>query len=528
MPAHKRARPRAHTHTHMNNNFISVAIIWLKPSWPCIVVLPAVWMAQSSAWPIKMAFARSQPVQDFTSEPATEPATPSSEADAPASVVKVEPVATAWLSAMAGGGKVIVLDESSDESGEEEITKVASMAQLHHDAGGHRQLDSMPTDPNLGLPGDDDAVRHATEVLLSGGGGTDLLQKRLFKLAAEKECQVPGSFNQPEPAHPDELMWEKLEAGDFFFSAVNAKDNRMGGRWSRFLKARDDIATQYKELATQKKKADFRKQWAKDRHAEFVEKKEFKSKQTIKFLTKGVYYSVARIQVEEGGGMSGKRAAINYALRCMSLGGEWCTFCDFTSQVKLLYCVKGKDEYFQQCWSLQRSWSSPDRSIRDTANPKASAKSKSQAKGQAKAKPKAKPSPSKPGAGLKRKGSSDLGASLQEVKKLKLEFFTVSHQTQQLKAKISSDPKWKWADDEETLGKLTRVCQELDEASLALPMWQLCLDVGDLVELKKMYDDHDILHAGLKGAAEAMSAKTSALSEVLSWIQEQQKIRVGS
>ena len=137
-------------------------------------------------------------------------------------------------------------------------------------------------------------------------------------------------------------------------------------------------------------------------------------------------------------------------------------------------------------------------------------------------------SPSKPGEGLKRKGSSDLGASLQDVKKLKLEFFTVTHQASQLKAKISSDPKWKWADDEETLGKLTRVCQDLDDASLALPMWQSCLEVGDLVELKKKHDDHGILHAGLKGAAEAMSVKTSALSEVLTWIQEQQKIRVGS
>ena len=64
----------------------------------------------------------------------------------------------------------------------------------------------------------------------------------------------------------------------------------------------------------------------------------------------GAYLPLARIAHKEGGGPSGQRAALAWAMRCTELGGEWVSWCSFTRRAKFLYVVKQREEKHEIAW----------------------------------------------------------------------------------------------------------------------------------------------------------------------------------
>ena len=91
----------------------------------------------------------------------------------------------------------------------------------------------------------------------------------------------------------------------------------------------------------------------------------------------------------------------------MTLAGEWCTFCEFTSQIKFLYCVKGRDDMMHKCWTLRQAWGAQPK---NKPQPKAKAEGKAQPKGKGKAQVQGKSSPC-----LKRSATKDLGQTMQDM-----------------------------------------------------------------------------------------------------------------
>ena len=77
-----------------------------------------------------------------------------------------------------------------------------------------------------------------------------------------------------------------------------------------------------------------------------------RNRRTPKFRTVNTFFG--RILVEEGGGKAGRRAAANYALRCMALGGKCFLYDEWTQQLKLAYVVQGFRDTFEQEWVLEK------------------------------------------------------------------------------------------------------------------------------------------------------------------------------
>ena len=106
----------------------------------------------------------------------------------------------------------------------------------------------------------------------------------------------------------------------------------------------------YNELRGFEHKARFRKQWAEQRYNEYRESRTFQESSSITERESGSYLPLARICHKEGGGESGRIAAMRYCMRCLELGGEWIDHCSFTGRIKFLYVIKGRDELHTRAW----------------------------------------------------------------------------------------------------------------------------------------------------------------------------------
>ena len=68
----------------------------------------------------------------------------------------------------------------------------------------------------------------------------------------------------------------------------------------------------------------------------------------------GTYEPLERVVVLEGGRKSASewRAAMNYSLKCLELGGMWVSWNTFTLRPEVFYVKKTRKEIFTQAWRL--------------------------------------------------------------------------------------------------------------------------------------------------------------------------------
>lgn len=107
---------------------------------------------------------------------------------------------------------------------------------------------------------------------------------------------------------------------------------------------------EYNALQGFENKNKFRKNWAQARYNEYRESRTFEESTSITERESGSYLPLARICHKEGGGQSGRIAAMRYCMRCLELGGEWIDHCSFTGRIKFLYVIKGRDELHTRAW----------------------------------------------------------------------------------------------------------------------------------------------------------------------------------
>ena len=203
-------------------------------------------------------------------------------------------------------------------------------------------------------------------------------------------------------------------------------------------------------------------------------------KKTVQETTsnRGRHLALRRIAWLEGGGEAGMRAATNYAVRCLALGGKWTFFDDWTQQLKFYYLENEYKEDLVKAWSTCQAWShGPSSAQSEPATAEASS-STSVVAAQPKHQPRAKATSSKKGeqqnekppAGQspidikKRKASTEMQQTLSKARKTKQDYNSTIAQTTQILDNIKCDPTWKWASHADSNGDLVVATAALDEA----------------------------------------------------------------
>jgi len=168
--------------------------------------------------------------------------------------------------------------------------------------------------------------------------------------------EAPDSQKSHDEDDQEATMWHELRKAGFAFQCSGSKGNPIAGRWARHLKKDPDFKANYNALPTMAKKASLRQEWCNGQYTKFVESKTHSQSYTIKEKVEGTFLSLHRIAVEEGGGETGMKAAINYCLRCVKEGSGWVEYNEWTKGAKYNYVVKKKSETHGESWQKSKSW----------------------------------------------------------------------------------------------------------------------------------------------------------------------------
>jgi hypothetical protein len=106
---------------------------------------------------------------------------------------------------------------------------------------------------------------------------------------------------------------------------------------------------EYKDLKSQSEKRDFRDAWVKASWAKVVTRKQFVKSWSKVDETKGTYMCFEKVMEEEGGNL---RAAMLYTQKCLKMQKPWCIWNGMTERVDFLYIRKSSLETFNQCWTF--------------------------------------------------------------------------------------------------------------------------------------------------------------------------------
>ena len=204
--------------------------------------------------------------------------------------------------------------------------------------------------------GDPAAVvdKAAQALMAEAAEDDDAMISILGKLAKQRASTNQPSETDVKAEAEEDTFWHDLKQHDFYFGTGGSKGNPIAGRWARFLRGDAAAKATYDQLKTMKAKSDIRANWAKAKYEAYTESKSYKESSTHTEFSNGQYYSFGRVMVEEGGGRAGRRAAANYALRCMALGGKWFHYDEWTQQLKFAYVVQGFRDTFEKAWTLEK------------------------------------------------------------------------------------------------------------------------------------------------------------------------------
>jgi hypothetical protein len=244
--------------------------------------------------------------------------------------------------------------------------------------------------------------------------------------------------------------------------------------------------TEYKNLKSQIEKKEFREAWLKSSWAKVVTRKQYTKSWSKVDENKGTYMCFEKVMEEEGGNL---RAAMMYTQKCIKMHSPWCIWNGMTERVDFLYIRKSSLETFNQCWTFfedehpavegqSSSSSAASGSVADKPSASSSASGSLAAVGKLAGQPGDKgddtASSAKRGGedieetpkGKKPKGAKTADASgsppeksatdniksglqklMSESTKVKVKYLANMGAATTLLQTISSDPKWKWANN---------------------------------------------------------------------------------
>eukprot|EP00929_Paragymnodinium_shiwhaense_P074376 TRINITY_DN38061_c0_g1_i2.p1 TRINITY_DN38061_c0_g1~~TRINITY_DN38061_c0_g1_i2.p1 ORF type:complete len:615 (+),score=150.99 TRINITY_DN38061_c0_g1_i2:96-1847(+) len=351
-----------------------------------------------------------------------------------------------------------------------------------------------------------DLCRDQVVAMADGGEDTELkLEETLSKIRASpliskmhdaRARDAPAVQPQPTGDAADDAAWEDVAKNNFMFKTSGVAGNPVAGRWARALKKDAELKKQYSACgSTYAAKEAFRKNWAKAEYDEYVKTRTFRTTVTQTMLKESSYKGIGRIAWKEGGGKSGWRAAVNWCISCIQLGGKWLKYCEKSKRIKFLWEEEKWTDEFKQEWSELEEWrgrvtaaakdgsgaadadggakeettpavANEQPGVRTAAAPKAKAATKAEAKAKAKA-----ATGKAAGSSRKRQGSADNPAaatgsgssggkdakkakvepdamSLTELEKhvrsMKMTYGTATAQGSTLLAMVERDQTWRW------------------------------------------------------------------------------------
>lgn len=268
-------------------------------------------------------------------------------------------------------------------------------------------------------------------------------------------------------------------------------------------------STEYKELTSNKAKADFRKAWAAAQYQKTILAKEKHCSWQKADERKGTFLPFEVIVDKEGGGSGAPGAleaalgaAEKYCTKAAKMGGGWTRYNELTERQEFLYVRYEVSEIFRECWSAyERQCEQRDGDVeREEETPKPKAKAKTRPK------PLADATDLDPPGRKKEKSLTSVERATLAATTLKKNLTQFFSQFYSIKHATASDPEWKWA--EQTVGDLCQIHKSIDEAMTA---WGRSLLALTPKELRRAGDEefirevdaftaimHDHLERGLK------------------------------
>jgi uncharacterized membrane-anchored protein len=111
------------------------------------------------------------------------------------------------------------------------------------------------------------------------------------------------------------------------------------------MKSDADAAEKYASLKGNVAKTNFRQVWCQGQYDKYMVTKSYKETHQVENRNAGAMFPLQRIAVEEGGGESGVRAAINYALKALEQTEPgWVEYNTWTRRANFKYVVKKSDK----------------------------------------------------------------------------------------------------------------------------------------------------------------------------------------
>lgn len=346
-----------------------------------------------------------------------------------------------------------------------------------------------------------------TELEVPPGQPEPKLQKQLYSQSSQPEAAlaaevVAGSLKDPEGVgnlfwqrfgamyNPDtnkettesiedeshDNMWKDLREVGFAFKAQGSAGNPMAGRWARHLKQNPDFKQRYEQAKGRSAKEHLRKEWCSVQYDEHCEAKVHTEEHSIVESKKGTMLSLHRIAVEEGGGVVGMQAAVNYALKSVKLGGPWAEFDSWTQQPKFRYVVKSDTDDFKQAWKKEKTWSARKAT---TAEPE-----QQQTPGEKK--PKKETKPVTPTPDKKEKKASSGKSPLVLAQLTKKNYEQTLTKANNVLLNIKEDKAWEWANHEAMLDKVMEAHRHLAEVVASNEFIKGA--ILDLAGMRKVYE----------------------------------------
>ena len=192
-----------------------------------------------------------------------------------------------------------------------------------------------------------------------------LAEKTLNSDNAEASTREPSTCDGTESIEfegesaeiQEKAFWDAVKLKNFNFQVQGKKGNPMAGRFQRYLAKHPKQKKLYDQLQGDRKaQAKWRQKWARKMYDEYQEMHSEVVTDCHTDFKEARYRALARIAVEEGGGATGMRAAINYAMCCLMMGGPWVKYDSWTKAIKFLYKEEGTREEFSRAWATHREW----------------------------------------------------------------------------------------------------------------------------------------------------------------------------
>ena len=373
---------------------------------------------------------------------------------------------------------------------------------------------------------------------------------QLFSNFAQEQEKEKAEEELDEEEEKERQLWASLEAQKFKFGTGGAAGNPMAGRWARWLKENAEQKALYEKEKGRAAKEESRRRWYQQKFDEYREQRSFTTTSSERQLKEARYYSLERIAVEEGGGKAGFRAACNYAVRAVKVGGKFYKWNSWTQTVKFLYVTEGEEESLEKAWATTKSWTlnsspkpaaqqAPAASLALEAATTSEAKVPPQApavasaargddeglaKASANAKTKAK---AKPKAATPNKRKSELTEAMTQAKKVKTELSATLSQAANLLASIDKDANWSWASRASVSGSLVSDYKDIKDLLDRDEFAREILSAPEMASLKQGRQESELatlLHQFRK----AFQAKVDALGKECRMLNAQQKARLSS